>query len=81
MLRMSWMKSATGELRARWIRTPAPSLPAATLHALGENSPSPMSAADRQPRAGIAGKAIAARDGRRVEQAGLVKVAVNWGES
>jgi hypothetical protein len=77
MLRMSWMKSeSTGELRARWIRTAAPSLPAGTLHALGENSPSQMSAADCKPRGGIAGKAIAARDGRRVEKAGLVKVTV-----
>ena len=71
------MKSEfTGKLRARWIRTPAPSLPAGTLHALGENSPSQMIAADREPRGGIAGKAMAARDERRAEQAGLVKVTV-----
>ena len=77
MLRMPWMKSeSTGKLRARWIRTPAPSLPAGTLHPLGENSPSQMSAADREPRAGIAGKAIAARDGRPAEEADLVEVTV-----
>jgi len=77
MLRMSWMKSeSTGELRARWIRAAAPSQLAGTLHALGEISPSRMSAADREPRAGIAGRAIAARDGRRAEQADLVEVTV-----
>jgi len=77
MLRMSWMKSeSTGELRARWIHTAAPSLLAPTLHALGEISPSQMSAADREPRAGIAGKAIAARDGRPAEEADLVEVTV-----
>ena len=77
MLGMSWIKCpVTGKLRARWIRTPAPSLPAGTLHALGENSPSQMIAADREPRGGIAGKAMAARDERRAEQAGLVKVTV-----
>jgi len=75
MLRMSWMKSeSTGELRARWIHTAAPSLLARTSHALGEISPSQMSGPD-QPRAGIAGKAIAARDGR-AEEADLVKVTV-----
>jgi hypothetical protein len=37
-----------------------------------------MSAADPEPlaRAGIAGKAIAAREGRRAENASLVKVTV-----
>jgi len=60
MLKMSWMKSESGELRARWIRTATPSPLAGTLHALGEISPSQTSAADREPRAGIAGEAIAA---------------------
>jgi len=73
MLGMSWIKCpVTGKLRARWIRTPAPSLPAGTLHALGENSPSQMIAADREPRGGIAGKAMAARDERRVEEAPIL---------
>jgi hypothetical protein len=35
-----------------------------------------MSAADREPRAGIAGKAIAARDGQPAEEADLVEVTV-----
>jgi hypothetical protein len=77
MLKMSWVKcESTGELRARWINTGAPSLLAGTLHALGEISPSQMRAADPEPTGGIAGKAITARDGRRAEESGLVKVTV-----